>query len=180
MTKKQIRSKILTQIKKQKEESRKRKSRLITKKLLKIQVFKKAKMVMFYIALDGEVNTAEMIKEARKLGKIVTVPVCRKDKISLRPCILDDTAELKIGPYGVAEPVIEKRVRLKDLDLVVVPGLAFDKKGNRLGRGKGFYDRFLDKLPKRTASVGLAFNFQILPSIPAAIHDVSVDKILFA
>lgn len=180
LTKKRIRSKILLKLQKQKEESRKRKSRIIKEKLFRTHIFHKAKMILFYIAFDGEVNTEEMIKETIKLGKIVTVPVCNKDKIHLRPCILDDKAGLKMGPYGVAEPVSKKRVRLKDLDLVVVPGLAFDKKGNRLGRGKGFYDRFLNRLPKRAISIGLAFNFQILPSIPTATHDVSVSKVLFA
>ncbi|MCX5706588.1 MAG: 5-formyltetrahydrofolate cyclo-ligase, partial [Candidatus Omnitrophica bacterium] len=60
------------------------------------------------------------------------------------------------------------------------PGLAFDKKGNRLGRGKGYYDRFLKKIPKDTPSIGLAFDLQILPSVPTSSHDVSVSKVLFA
>jgi 5-formyltetrahydrofolate cyclo-ligase len=61
-----------------------------------------------------------------------------------------------------------------------VPGLAFDKKGNRLGRGKGCYDRFLKRLPKKIPTIGLAFDFQILPKIPAKTHDISVNKVIFA
>jgi len=180
LTKAQIRSKILDELKIQKEEDRNRKSRVIKKKLFSLRVFKKARVVMFYIALKDEVNTQEMIKEARKLGKIVTVPVCKKNIKMIRPAILDSYAKTKKGPYGISEPVRERRVRLEDLGLVVVPGLAFDRKGNRLGRGKGYYDRFLNTLPGDTPIIGLAFDFQILPCIPVLAHDISVKKLLFA
>ncbi|MDD2689214.1 MAG: 5-formyltetrahydrofolate cyclo-ligase [Candidatus Omnitrophica bacterium] len=180
LTKEQIRSKILLRLKTQKEENRERKSKLIKKKLFGVSIFKKAKFVMFYIAFGKEVNTEEMIKEAKNLGKIVYVPVCKKNRITLRPCILEDNASLKKGPYGVCEPINKKSIPVKDLDLVIVPGIAFDKKGSRLGRGKGCYDRFLKKLPKDTPTIGLAFDFQIMPSLPRQTHDISVDKIIFA
>ena len=143
-------------------------------------MFKRAKNVMFYIAFRGEVNTEEMISAAKVLGKKVSVPVCERDKIAIRPCHLEEHAHLRRGPYGVREPAEQKCIRLEDLDLVIVPGVAFDKKGNRLGRGKGFYDRFLSRLPKDTPSIGLAYDFQILPSVPAFAHDVGVTKVLFA
>mgnify|MGYP001617329512 CR=1 FL=1 len=180
LTKSEIRSKILLRLKTQKEETRERKSRLILKKLLRQEAFNKAKAVMFYIAFDGEVNTGEMIKEAQRLGKIVTVPVCRKNSLSLRPCVLNENAGLEKGPYGVYEPKCKKFINLEDLDLLILPGIAFDKKGIRLGRGKGCYDRFLRKIPADTPSIGLAFDFQILPLLPASKHDVSVNKVLFA
>lgn len=180
LTKAQIRSKILLKLKNQKEDTRSRKSRLIKDKLLKTKLFKKAKIVMFYIAFKGEVDTENMIKEAKKSGKILAVPVCKEDRMTLRPCMLDNNAKFKRGPYGVCEPVLEKTIKPEDLGLVIVPGLAFDKKGNRLGRGKGCYDRFLRKIPKDTPSIGLAFKFQILPSVPTEAHDVSVKKVIFA
>ncbi len=180
LTKAQIRSKIIFRFNTQKEDTRDRKSKRILEKLFRQKVFKKAKIVMFYIAFDGEVNTEEMIREAKKLGKIVTVPVCRRNRITLMPCILDDNARLEKGPYGVPEPAAQRPIPLKDVDLIVVPGIAFDKKGNRLGRGKGCYDRFLKKLPRQITSIGLAFSFQILPSIPARTHDVKVSRVLFA
>ena len=180
LTKTQIRSKILLRLKTQKEEDRSRKSKLIRNKLLRNKVFKKAKIVMFYIAFGGEVNTEEMIREAKKIGKLICVPVCRKDKETMQPAILKDHAKLKKGPYGVLEPVALAQLKPEDLDLVIVPGLAFDKKGNRLGRGKGCYDRFLCKLSEKTPSIGLAFDFQILPLIPTTCTDVSVKKIIFS
>ncbi len=180
LTKAQIRSKILLRLKTQKEEDRSRKSKLITGKLLRNKVFKKAKIVMFYIAFGGEVNTEEMIREAKKIGKLICVPVCRKDKETMQPAILKDHAKLKKGPYGVLEPVAQDRVKPEELDLIIVPGLAFDKKGNRLGRGKGCYDRFLCTLSEKTPALSLAFDFQILPLVPTTSYDVSVKKVIFS
>ncbi|MFH1413325.1 MAG: 5-formyltetrahydrofolate cyclo-ligase [Candidatus Omnitrophota bacterium] len=180
LTKQEIRSKILLKLKKQKEENRKRKSDKIKEKLFKIVDFKSAKRVMFYIALDGEVNTEDMIKEAIKLGKVVSIPICRKNRITMRPCRLECTTKLKKGLYGVSEPAVKKYIPSDELGLVVVPGVAFDKKGNRLGRGKGYYDRFLRKLPPYISTIGLAFDFQILPSLPVTAGDVSVNRVLYA
>lgn len=180
MTKQQIRSKIISTLKTQKEEDRNRKSKIIGSKLLRTQIFRKAKTVMFYIAFGGEVETQDMIKAAIQLGKIVTVPVCKNNRVTLRPCILDEFAKLQRGPYGVCEPSTQRFVSPRYLDIVIVPGLAFDKKGNRLGRGKGCYDRFLKRLPKKIPTIGLAFDFQILPKIPAKTHDISVNKVIFA
>ena len=135
---------------------------------------------MFYIAFGGEVNTEEMIRVAKQAGKTVCVPVCKKDRETMQPAILEEQAQLKKGPYGVWEPVAGRFVRPDKLDLVIVPGLAFDQKGARLGRGKGCYDRFLASLPQDTPSIGLAFDFQILPSIPTTAQDISVRKIIFS
>jgi 5-formyltetrahydrofolate cyclo-ligase len=180
LTKRQIRSKILLKLKTQKEEDRDRKSKAIKKKLFRALVFRKAKVVMFYMSFDGEVNTEGMIKGAHRLGKIVAVPVCKKHRLTLRPCILRTKAKLKNGPYGICEPAVKEYIKLEDLDLVIVPGIAFDEKGNRLGRGRGCYDYFLKRVPRNTARIGLAFDFQILPSIPATTTDVKVGKVIFA
>ncbi|MFA6357424.1 MAG: 5-formyltetrahydrofolate cyclo-ligase [Candidatus Omnitrophota bacterium] len=180
LTKAQIRSKILLALKIQKEEDRNRKSKLIKDKLLRNKVFKKAKIIMFYIAFGGEVNTREMIREAKKAGKLICVPVYRKDKEIMQPAIFKDRAKLKKGPYGVLEPATKTFVKPEDLDLVIVPGLAFDKKGTRLGRGKGCYDRFLPLLSKKSSSIGLAFDFQVLPLVPATKYDISVSSIIFS
>jgi 5-formyltetrahydrofolate cyclo-ligase len=179
LTKKKIRSKLLLRLKIQKEEKKKQKSEAIKKKLFRTEVFKRAKTVMFYIAFDGEVDTQEMIKEAHKLGKKVVVPICHKDR-TIWPCILKEKARLKKGFYGISEPTDKKSVSLKAIDLVLVPGVAFDKKGNRLGRGKGYYDRFLKRIPENRPSIGLAFDFQILPFVPTTNLDVSVKKIISA
>ncbi len=180
LTKKRFRSKILLRLKTQKEDNRERKSQVIKVKLFRTQLFKQAKIVMFYIAFDGEVNTKEMIQEAKKQGKVIAVPVCRENKIYIRPCLLKDKAKLVRGPYGVSEPAVKKAIKLEDLDLVIVPGVAFDRKNNRLGRGKGCYDRFLQRLPKRIKSIGLAYDFQIFPNIPVTKTDWKLNRVIFA
>lgn len=179
LTKSQIRNKILLKLRTQKEEERDRKSKIIKRKLFKTLVFKKAKKVMFYVSFDGEVKTEDMIKEATKQGKRVAIPACLRNRI-IKACVLKNNSRLKKGPYGTLEPVTKKWANLKDLDLVIVPGLAFGKDGTRLGRGKGCYDRFLKNLPQKTVSIGLAFEFQILSSVPAHPSDVSVNRVIFA
>ena len=180
LTKQLIRSKILLELKLQKEEYSKQKSRFIKNKLFRQRVFQQARTVMFYIALDGEVNTWEMISAARKMGKRIAVPVCRGENLMIRPCLFEERAHLRKGPYGIREPAGRSFIKSEDIDLVVVPGVAFDKQGNRLGRGKGCYDRFLRKLSATTSSVGLAFDFQILPQVPASALDVRVQRVVFA
>lgn len=179
LTKALIRSKILLKLKNQKEEDRRKKSGIIKEKLFKTRFFKKAKIVMFYVSFGGEVKTQDMIKEAKDLGKKVVVPVCQKNR-KLRACILGKRSALTRGPYGIFEPKVLKALESEKIDLVIVPGVAFTKKGARLGRGKGYYDRFLETLPKDTPSLGLAFDFQVLPFIPTTKKDISVKKIIFA
>jgi len=178
LTKQQIRTTILSRLRRQKEEIRTAKSRAIKEKLFRTKAFTRAKTVMFYIALDGEVDTKEMILEAQNLGKTIVVPVCRNRTIIA--ALFDTHARLQRGPYGVWEPVDKKVIDAKKLGLIVVPGVAFDKKGKRLGRGKGYYDRFLSEVPTSISSIGLAFDFQILPSLPATPTDVNVTRVIFA
>jgi len=134
---------------------------------------------MFYKAFKGEVDTEDMIKAAQKIGKIVVVPVCGENR-ALIPCILKEGARLLRGPYGIWEPVIKKSVSFNSIDLVIVPGVAFTKDGKRLGRGKGYYDRFLSRLSLHAATIGLAFDFQVLADLPADAMDINVQKVIAA
>jgi len=174
-----MRSRMLSRLKTQKEEDRNRKSAQIKNKLFRTLAFKKAKKVMFYIPFGGEVDTRKMISQAQKLGKTVAVPYAHTHRI-IKPCVLHRSAQLRKGLHGTDEPATKRFMRLKDIELVVVPGLAFDTRGSRLGRGKGCYDYFLRRFPRRASSIGLAFDFQILPFVPATATDVSVDKVIFA
>lgn len=178
LTKKRIRSKILRKLKLHKEEDRERKSKLIKRKLFSTLVFKKAKTVMFYISFGGEVDTRKMINAAKKIGKIVAVPVCEHNRIIIKPSLLEDRAKLERGPYGFHVPAVKKYIKAEDIDLVIVPAVAFDKSGKRLGRGKGCYDHFFRKISKKVYSIGLAFDFQILPSIPTTKADIQVNRVI--
>jgi len=120
-----------------------------------------------------------MIEQTKKLGKLIALPVSRL-KRTIRPCMWDGRQRLEKGRYGILEPARKHYCDIKKLDLVIVPGVAFDRRGNRLGRGKGYYDDLLSRLPKDTPSIGLAYDFQILPTLPTTPTDVSVSRVIFA
>lgn len=180
LTKAQIRSKIFAILRNQKEEERERKSDIIAVKLFRLDRIKKARVVMFYTTFDAEVITDRMIKKALMMGKTVVAPTCVAKQCKISPCKIGLNERLKRSSYGIWEPLKKIPVPLSKLDAVVIPGVAFDKQGNRLGRGKGYYDRFLKRLAPKTYRVGLAFDSQILPSIPLSDHDLAVDKVIFA
>jgi len=180
--KKALRTRLLDLIRNQKEDIRLKKSELIKAALFKTLEFRAAKMIMFYSAFDGEVETLEMIKQAQTLGKKIVLPVTIKEKKEIIPSLIINLEEsLTNGPYGIKQPKenITQEVDSCAIDLVIVPGVAFDKKGNRLGRGEGYYDRFLKKLPQKTPKIGLAFDFQVVDCLPCVEkHDVSVSSVI--
>lgn len=184
MNKDKIRENIIKLLKEQGEESRQKRSFEIKKKLFSQPLFLQANTIMFYIAKREEVDTSVMIKDALKLGKKVVVPmILVKEKQIISSQLINPKKELEKGPYGVYQPKNQfiRKVLLKTIDLVIVPGVAFDQKGNRLGRGGGYFDRFLSKLKKRNVPIfGLAFRFQILDKLPVLPHDIPVNKLIFA
>ena len=180
-TKNSLRKRILTLLRTQKEEERSVKSSRIFKKLFRLKEFKDSSTILFYASFDGEVETFDMIKQAIKLGKKIGLPSILKKAKTVIPVLVKSVGgDLKEGFYGIKQPrrTPESEIALNDIDLVVVPGVAFDKDNCRLGRGGGYYDRFLKKLPSQTFKVGLAFDFQIVGSLPHREHDVAVDRVL--
>jgi len=180
MKKKELRKEILEIRRAQSEDEKKRKSVQIWKRLKRLPEFKNADTVMFYISLPDEVDTERMIKESITAGKKVVVPVVNREKGIIEPSELKDyEKELEPGTFGILEPkpAYRRRVNTRDIDLVVVPGVAFDRCGNRLGFGAGFYDRFLKGL-RGVPFVGLAFDFQLKNRLPSGLHDISMDIII--
>jgi 5-formyltetrahydrofolate cyclo-ligase len=155
------------------------KSMLIKSRLSQLDVFHDAQTILFYLSYDNEVNTHDLVKSDLSSGKTVVVPKTdiKKKKIILSK--LDSWDDLKEGSYHILEPKKEKihEIDFHDIDIIIVPGVAFDLKGNRLGHGKGYYDKLLftakDKL-----KIGLAFENQIVDQIPTEKHDVLMDKIV--
>ncbi|MEM2638228.1 MAG: 5-formyltetrahydrofolate cyclo-ligase [Candidatus Hadarchaeales archaeon] len=147
------------------------KSRKIKEKLFSLPEFKSAKTVAFYVAKEEakEVRTQEMIVETLELGKKVLVPFVVGNEIEFTE--ISGLCDLQPGTFGILEPRIEirKKISLEQIELVVVPGIAFDLKGRRIGYGKGFYDRFLSRLfsvNPNVCVVGLAFEMQLVENIP--------------
>jgi 5-formyltetrahydrofolate cyclo-ligase len=176
-----IRKQILKLLRNQKEEDRCKKSLVILRKFFAIKEVKLAKTILFYVAFDGEVETLGMIKRACAKGKKVAVPTIHKENKMIIPTLIRNCEEdLELGPYGIHHPKHNPSGWLKPehLDLVVVPGVAFDKNGHRLGRGAGYYDRFIARLPKDVPTVGLAFDFQVVDQLPHQEHDMPVSRVI--
>lgn len=178
-----IRKTIKNKIKQCSDLEKSQKSDIIRHKLFNEVAFKKADVVMFYVSLKDEVNTLTMIDETIRTGKTVCVPVIMpEDKRLIAGGIKDRETDLERQHFGIYQPKAGRveEVPLEDIDLVVVPGVAFDRKNVRLGRGHGYYDRFLSSLPKRTRTIGLAFDFQVVDRLPQDSHDIPVWKTITA
>jgi len=183
MEKEQLRKEMLERLIAQDPEERRKKSQLIKEKLFSQEEFKSAEYIMFYISKEEEVDTSSMIQEALKIGKKVVVPVTLvKEKKLVCSLVENPKEDLSPGPYGIKQPQQDKvrPVAVEKIDLIVVPGVVFDEENNRLGRGKGYYDRFLRTFPGHISKIGLAFSFQVLKRLPVLSHDVAVTKLLSA
>jgi len=151
------------------------KTKKIKETLFSLQEFKKAKTIMFYVSKDNEVYTHDMIKELFGRKKII-VPVTDFKNNGLILSELNDFSEMEPSYYGVLEPKKIKKVNPKEINIVIVPGVAFDKKGNRIGYGKGYYDIFLKKT--KALKIALAFDFQVEDKIKSEDIDVPMDMII--
>lgn len=157
-----------------------KKSMEIKSNLFEIEEFEKAEVIMFYVAFRNEVRTEFMIKSALELGKRVIVPITDVENKKLYLSELKDyDDELTEGSYGILEPKEEfiRTVEPSDLDLVVLPGLAFDSSGNRLGYGGGYYDRLLSQIPT-VDKMAICFDVQIMDEVITNSKDIAVDKII--
>jgi len=159
-------------------------SRTICGKFTALPAYAAAKTVMWYVDAGSEVRTRHTLPEALTHGKRVVVPWCVVETNELELFLLEDMSELVEGAYKILEPKAElrdraaKKVQPADLDLVMVPGTAFDLRGGRMGQGKGYYDRLLANARPDAPLVALAFDCQIFEEIPVAGHDVFMDTVL--
>jgi len=156
-------------------------SSIICNNLLNLYEYKQARVVHFYLAIKSEVITEDAVKSAISTGKDVVIPVMdKRHKRILLSGLNDYDKELAPTSHGIIEPRPEfyKFVDLNDIDLMVLPGVAFDLNGHRLGYGAGYYDRLLRDADTRPFLVALAFEVQIVNKIPIGDHDVRMDKII--
>jgi 5-formyltetrahydrofolate cyclo-ligase len=143
----------------------------------------KARSVMYYIDVRSEVRTRHALPAALAQGKKIVVPWCN-DQGELELFHLESMEELAIGMYKILEPkealraLPAKQVAATELDLIMVPGVAFDRSGARMGHGKGYYDKLLQHARPDTPLIALAFECQLFPEIPTAPHDIFMDLII--
>ena len=151
------------------------KSNRIVTRLKEMDDFINAGVIACYISFDNEVYTHGLIKQFIK-SKDILVPVVRGNEIFLSHIM--DWKELKSGTYGILEPAGEfiRKRGYDEVELIIVPGIVFDKKGRRIGYGGGYYDRLLSSMD--ALKVALAYEFQIFDEIPEDEHDIRMDVIV--
>lgn len=153
-------------------------ARRIALRLVALDLFERSRTIALYAAIGAEVDTTEIARVAVARGKTLAFPRFSGEERTLQfaACSLD---ALVPGPHGThTPPAAAPAVAPGDLDLVVVPGVAFDVRGRRLGRGRGHYDATLAQLPATTPRVGLAFELQIVDEVPQEPHDVPLDAVV--
>jgi len=137
-----------------------------------------AKTVVAYYSLEDEVDTHGLIDELLAEGKTVFLPKVVSD-YEMVLCKYTGTESLQKGAFGIMEPIGDEMTIGTNIDVVLVPGMAFDEKGHRLGRGKGYYDRFLSTLPEpHPHLIGVCFDFQKVDSVPTEACDIPVDLVV--
>ncbi len=154
----------------------------IVDRFMELPEYQSAKTVMFYVDVRDEVQTRQALPSALASGKRIVVPYCLDGELEL--FWLENMEELELGMYRILEPknelrtVASKHLQPTDLDLVMVPGVAFDRNGGRTGHGKGYYDKLLQHARLDAPLIALAFECQMFEKIPAESHDIYMDKIV--
>ncbi|MDD6771106.1 MAG: 5-formyltetrahydrofolate cyclo-ligase [Inconstantimicrobium porci] len=151
--------------------------RQLVYKLTSSDIYKKAENIFCYIGMNDEIDTSILIEKAIEDGKNISVPKVT-GKITMDAVIIDSLAKLKpVKPYGILEPIDDKD-KMDKIDLIIVPGLAFDNQGGRVGHGAGYYDYFI-KRHKEAHTVALCYDFQVIDKVPEEEHDVKIEKIIY-
>ena len=141
------------------------------------EAYQKAKTIYGYLPYNQEVRTVPMLQRAIDDGKRVAVPKCYGDE--MRFIYLEDLSQVEKGYCGIPEPIADEPVADDQTALVLMPGLAFDPQGHRMGYGGGFYDKFLEREPEHP-TLALCYAFQMMEHLETEAHDIPVDTVLWA
>ncbi len=137
-----------------------------------------AHTLLLYSALPDEVQTQDLLDELVNQGKTVLLPrVLNSSDMELRR--YTGKQDLEPGAYGILEPIGELFTDYNKIDVAIIPGMAFDTQGQRLGRGRGYYDRFLAKLASPVYKIGVCFPWQIVDAIPVEDNDIPMDMVIY-
>jgi 5-formyltetrahydrofolate cyclo-ligase len=156
-------------------------SRRVWERVVGLSSYQHARVVLGYMAIDHEVLTDGLMQQAMASGKQLVLPMVLGDRQDMALYVIEDLRrDLAPGYRGILEPQPRRArlVALEALELALVPGVAFDLRGGRLGFGAGFYDRLLSRLPRDVPTVGLAFDFQVIPRLPFEPHDMLLEAIV--
>ena len=153
------------------------KSKALAEQFLRSELYQKAKSVYGYLPYNQEVRTTAMLRQAQQEGKRVAVPKVYGDEMKF--IWLDDLEQVEKGYSNIPEPIADGPEADDPTALVLMPGLAFDREGHRIGYGGGFYDKFLAAEPGHP-TLALCYDFQMLPKLETEEFDIPVDVVLWA
>jgi 5-formyltetrahydrofolate cyclo-ligase len=162
-------------------EVRRVKNRLIKEMLFSLDEFRNANTILLFASFRSEPDTIEIIKASLGTAKRIVLPKVDREKHMLDLYEIKNIDELSPGFLGIPEPDVnfeERMVTINDMDIIIIPGAGYDISGNRIGYGKGYYDRLLSGLKKNIIVIALAFEEQITVLVPAEQHDVKVNMIV--
>ena len=157
------------------------KSKQLMERFTGLAAYEDAKVIMAFVPFRNEVDTRYLVEKGMADGKQMLVPLTiTKERKMIPSHLLDWDEDLVPGAYGIPEPAADKvrPVEPEQIDLVIVPGVAFDLQGNRLGYGGGYYDRFFEVLQPDCKLVAIGFELQIVPEIPVEEWDQQVDGLV--
>lgn len=179
--KKELRARLLKQRDALSAEFIRQTSQTLQEMLLGLPVFQKAERLMIYVSMDSEVCTDELIHQALHMGKRVMIPYLHKRYGQMDASeIRNLEQEVMVGKFNtrVPKPEYFRPFAPQDLQLIVVPAIAFDLRGNRLGYGGGYYDRYLKRIVPETVRIGINFSCQVVDELPVYQYDMPVDIVL--
>ena len=182
LDKKAIRKRMLNVRQQMNKEKVERLSKDIKLKLVKLPIYQKSKTIMLYLSFGNEVDSYELIKACLESGKRVVVPFCVKKDMKIIPTEIKNL-DIPLRTHDMGYMEIEEElvdpVSTDEIDLIILPGIAFDKKCYRIGFGAGYYDRFLGELNFNVPTIGVAYDFQIIESfLEMESHDVPLDYVI--
>lgn len=181
MNKRELRSIYMKKRSALSENSIKSMSKLIESSLFSLDLYKNSSVIMTYVSFGNEVITENIIRNSLNLGKTIGVPITiPKTRELLVSELKNFDNELELGVYNILTPKKEyiREINPSKIDLILVPGIAFDRKGYRVGYGGGYYDRFLCKTNKDVITIALAFSMQLIDSVPKGYYDLPVNYVL--
>lgn len=175
--KSEIRREVRRRIKELSQEQRANAAREIFNEIELREAFREAKCIALFVSMQDEVSTLDALQSWSEMGKRIVVPRVEGDIMRF----YDYSPErMQIGAFGIMEPTSNDEILAKEIDLIIVPARAFTLSGIRLGRGGGFYDKYMSQPSFRAYKIGIAYKCQIFDSLPHAEHDIMVDKVVFA
>ena len=178
MDKKRARSEIKRRLRAMTPEEKARKSREICERVMQLPEFQRARAVMLFASMPDEVDTRLLFERSFADGKRVASPRCVTGERMIHPVLVRSMRDLAPGAYGILEPTGGETIPVEEIDFVLVPGYGFDRAGNRLGKGAGYYDKFMSQPGFRATRCAVTFAAQLLDETPHDDRDIPVQVLV--